>query len=181
MRDAIVGEPGADRAHATDDGERGSRLHHRRSPDTIEQLVAGWADAVWTQGKRFGTVGMPAGGGTYEITTHRAEAYRPDSRHPRWFRRRVEADLSRRDFTINAMALRLPELELIDPFDGLADLSARRLRTPLDPDGSFGDDPSGCCGGPFPGQARARPGRRIGGGGAHRTRAVGHRVGRAHP
>ena len=53
----------------------------------------------------------------------------------------VEADLSRRDFTINAMALRLPELELIDPFDGLADLAARRLRTPLDPEESFGDDP----------------------------------------
>ncbi len=111
-------------------------------PDNIEQLVTGWADAVWTQGKRFGTIGCRRGGRTYEITTHRAEAYRPDSRKPEVvFGDDVEADLSRRDFTINAMALRLPELELIDPFDGLADLSARRLRTPLDPEVSFGDDP----------------------------------------
>ena len=57
------------------------------------------------------------------------------------FGERVEDDLARRDFTINAMALRLPELDLIDPFGGLADLSAHRLRTPLDPEMSFGDDP----------------------------------------
>jgi poly(A) polymerase len=111
-------------------------------PDDIESVVAGWADAVWTQGKRFGTIGCIHAGRVYEITTHRAEAYHPDSRKPTVaFGDRVEDDLSRRDFTINAMALRLPEMELIDPFDGLADLAARRLRTPLDPEVSFADDP----------------------------------------
>ena len=111
-------------------------------PDDIEAVVAGWADAVWIQGKRFGTIGCLRGGQKYEITTHRAEAYRPDSRKPDVaFGDSVEDDLARRDFTINAMALRLPELELIDPFDGLADLSAHRLRTPLDPEVSFADDP----------------------------------------
>ena len=112
------------------------------SPDDIESVLAGWADAVWTQGKRFGTIGSTYRGRVYEITTHRAEAYHPDSRKPAVaFGDRVEDDLSRRDFTINAMALRLPEMELIDPFDGLTDLAARRLRTPLDPEVSFADDP----------------------------------------
>ena len=97
---------------------------------------------MWTQGKRFGTIGCRRGGQKYEITTHRAEAYRPDSRKPEVaFGDGVEDDLARRDFTINAMALRLPDLELIDPFDGLADLAAHRLRTPLDPEVSFADDP----------------------------------------
>jgi len=97
---------------------------------------------VWTQGKRFGTIGAIRKGRRYEITTHRAEAYQPDSRKPEVaFGDRIEDDLSRRDFTINAMALRLPDLELIDPFDGLVDLAARRLRTPLDPEVSFADDP----------------------------------------
>jgi poly(A) polymerase len=77
-----------------------------------------------------------------EITTHRSEAYHPDSRQPEVaFADAIETDLSRRDFTINAMALSLPELRLIDPFDGLADLGARRLRTPLSPEISFTDDP----------------------------------------
>ncbi len=97
---------------------------------------------MWTQGKRFGTIGCRRGGRVYEITTHRAEAYRPDSRKPEVaFGDDIEADLSRRDFTVNAMALRLPELTLVDPFDGLGDLAAGRLRTPLDPEVSFGDDP----------------------------------------
>jgi poly(A) polymerase len=111
-------------------------------PDDIEQIVSGWADAVWTQGKRFGTIGCRRGGRTYEITTHRAEAYHPDSRKPEVsFGDDVEADLSRRDFTVNAMALKLPEMTLVDPFDGIADLAAGRLRTPLDPEVSFDDDP----------------------------------------
>ena len=111
-------------------------------PDEIERLVRGWADAVWTQGKRFGTIGLRSGGRVYEVTTHRAEAYRPDSRKPDvTFGNEVETDLSRRDFTVNAMALELPDLRLVDPFDGLADLAAHRLRTPLDPEVSFDDDP----------------------------------------
>ncbi|HTX63783.1 MAG TPA: hypothetical protein VMD28_09090, partial [Acidimicrobiales bacterium] len=112
------------------------------TPDEIERIVRGWADAVWTQGKRFGTIGLRAGGRTYEVTTHRAEAYRPDSRKPDvTFGHDVETDLSRRDFTVNAMALELPELRLVDPFGGLGDLAAHRLRTPLDPEVSFADDP----------------------------------------
>jgi poly(A) polymerase len=111
-------------------------------PDDIERLVKGWADAVWTQGKRFGTIGIRHGSRRMEITTHRAEAYRPDSRKPDVvFADVVEADLSRRDFTINAMALSLPDLKLVDPFNGIADLAAHRLRTPLSPEESFTDDP----------------------------------------
>ena len=112
-------------------------------PDEIEQLLRTWADAVWTQGKRFGTIGCKKGDRLIEITTHRAEAYSPDSRKPEvTFADAVEADLSRRDFTVNAMALRLrPTVELIDPFGGLDDLAARVLRTPLAPEESFSDDP----------------------------------------
>lgn len=111
-------------------------------PDDIERLLSGWADAVWLQGKRFGTIGASANGLTYEITTHRGDVYSPESRKPEvTFGDTIEVDLSRRDFTVNAMALRLPDLSLIDPFDGLADLTAKRLRTPLDPSISFADDP----------------------------------------
>jgi len=111
-------------------------------PDETEAIVSGVAQAVWTQGKRFGTIGARLGDRNVEITTHRAEAYHADSRKPDVvFAGAVEGDLSRRDFTVNAMALSLPDLRLIDPFDGVADLAARRLRTPLDPEESFGDDP----------------------------------------
>ncbi|HEX7166517.1 MAG TPA: CCA tRNA nucleotidyltransferase [Acidimicrobiales bacterium] len=111
-------------------------------PDDIERIVAKWADAVWAQGKRFGTIGLKKGDRLIEITTHRAEAYAPDSRKPDVrFSTSVEADLSRRDFTVNAMALELPEMRLVDPFGGVADLAARRLRTPLSPEESFSDDP----------------------------------------
>ena len=111
-------------------------------PDAIEALVRPWADAVWLQGKRFGTVGCRFGSRDYEITTHRAEAYGPDSRKPDVeFGDDIEADLSRRDFTVNAMALSLPEPELLDPFGGAADLVAKRLRTPRSPEASFSDDP----------------------------------------
>jgi poly(A) polymerase len=138
VRDAIVVD--ADTPPA--DPERDLDFTTDARPDDIEAVVAGWADAVWTQGKRFGTIGCRRNGQKYEITTHRAEAYRPDSRKPDVaFGDGIEDDLARRDFTVNAMALRLPELELIDPFDGLADLSVHRVRTPLDPEESFADDP----------------------------------------
>jgi poly(A) polymerase len=111
-------------------------------PEEIEGIITGWADVVWTQGARFGTIGCLARGRRYEITTHRAEVYRPDSRKPEvTFDDDIEVDLSRRDFTVNAMALRLPDFELIDPFNGLGDLAAGVLRTPLGPDVSFDDDP----------------------------------------
>jgi poly(A) polymerase len=111
-------------------------------PKEIEELLGGWADALWTQGARFGTIGGVRNGRRYEITTHRAEVYRPESRKPVvMFDDDVETDLSRRDFTVNAMALRIPELEFIDPFDGLGDLAKGVLRTPLRPEVSFEDDP----------------------------------------
>jgi poly(A) polymerase len=133
VRDAILGRDlaGIDLDFTTD-----------ARPDEIEAIVSGWADAVWTQGKRFGTIGGAKDGRQYEITTHRAEAYHPDSRKPDVeFADVVESDLSRRDFTVNAMALVLPDLQLIDPFGGVADLGAHRLRTPLSPEESFTDDP----------------------------------------
>jgi poly(A) polymerase len=111
-------------------------------PDEIERVLRGWADAVWLQGKRWGTVGARKGGRRFEITTHRAEAYSPDSRKPDVaFGDSIELDLSRRDFTVNAIAMKLPDLELVDPYGGLGDIAASRLRTPLDPEISFGDDP----------------------------------------
>ncbi|MCA1690760.1 MAG: CCA tRNA nucleotidyltransferase [Actinobacteria bacterium] len=111
-------------------------------PDGIERLLSGWADAVWTQGKRFGTIGARKDARDYEITTHRAEAYTPDSRKPDVaFADAVEEDLARRDFTVNAMALSVPDLKLIDPHGGTSDLAARTLRTPLSPQESFTDDP----------------------------------------
>src|SRR3569623_548723 len=96
------------------------------------------ADAVGAQGERVGTIGCTIGGTDFEITTHRAEAYSPDSRKPEVsFADAIEADLSRRDCTVNAMAISLPEPVLVDPFDGAADLAAGRLRTPLSPEESF--------------------------------------------
>jgi poly(A) polymerase len=140
----IVGGPVRD-TFAGDSAPSGPRdldLTTDALPDEVEKLVKGWADAVWLQGKRFGTVGLKKGDQDYEITTHRAEVYTPDSRKPEVsFGDSIEVDLSRRDFTVNAMALRLPDLELVDPYDGLADLAARRLRTPLSPETSFSDDP----------------------------------------
>ena len=138
VRDAIIADPEA----ATADMDHDLDFTTDARPDDIEALLRGWADAVWTQGKRFGTIACLRGDQKYEITTHRAEAYHPDSRKPEVaFGDSIEDDLSRRDFTVNAMALRLPELELIDPFGGLVDLAERRLRTPLDPEVSFADDP----------------------------------------
>jgi len=111
-------------------------------PDEIQTVLHGWADSVWTQGERFGTIGARRGEQIYEITTHRAESYVSDSRKPEVvFGDDLETDLSRRDFTINAMALRLPDMTLVDPYHGIADLAAGRLRTPLDPEVSFRDDP----------------------------------------
>lgn len=134
MRDLLVGRELA--------ADRDIDLTTDARPEQIKQLVRDLADAVWTQGERFGTIGCKRGEWTFEITTHRAEAYTPDSRKPEVrFADVVETDLSRRDFTVNAMALALPDPELIDPFDGAGDLAAARLRTPLSPEESFADDP----------------------------------------
>jgi poly(A) polymerase len=114
-------------------------------PDAVAEIVGPWADAVWTQGQRFGTIGCAKNGETFEITTFRADVYRPESRKPEvTYADDVETDLSRRDFTVNAMAIELdPTLDdpFVDPYNGLVDLAAHRLRTPLSPEVSFGDDP----------------------------------------
>ncbi|MDG1410233.1 MAG: CCA tRNA nucleotidyltransferase [Acidimicrobiales bacterium] len=111
-------------------------------PGKIKALVSDLADAVWAQGERFGTIGAQINGKTYEITTHRAEVYADSSRKPVVeFGTDIRADLERRDFTVNAMAIDLHERVLMDPFGGCADLAANVLRTPMAPDVSFSDDP----------------------------------------
>ena len=112
-------------------------------PEETRTLAGPLADALWDQGERFGTIGVQRGDRVWEITTHRAEAYDPGSRKPTvTFGDRVEDDLARRDFTVNAMALTLPDAVLVDPYEGVTDLLVRRqLRTPLTPEESFSDDP----------------------------------------
>lgn len=138
----LVGGTVRDLLLGRDLGEIDYDLTTDATPPEIKRLLAGWADAVWSQGERFGTIGARKGERTYEITTHRGEAYRPESRKPDVvFGTDIATDLSRRDFTVNAMALRLPDPELVDPFGGVADLATKRLRTPLSPEVSFSDDP----------------------------------------
>ncbi|MDQ1568688.1 MAG: poly(A) polymerase [Actinomycetota bacterium] len=142
VRDALLGitNPDADYDLTTD-----------ARPDAVLELVRAWADHVWLQGQAYGTIGgalvtppfSPEKPFRVEVTTFRAEVYRPDSRKPSvTFSDSLETDLSRRDFTVNAMAISLPEPALADPYGGLDDLLVhKRLRTPLDPEVSFLDDP----------------------------------------
>jgi poly(A) polymerase len=112
------------------------------TPDQTLALIRKWADNFWEIGRAFGTIGMKKSGFQIEITTYRAEAYDPESRKPVVaFGSSLTDDLLRRDFTINAMALRLPSLELVDPFGGVRDLHASVLATPGAPESSFSDDP----------------------------------------
>ena len=111
-------------------------------PDEIKQIVSPIAENLWLSGEKFGTIGIHHNGRAYEITTHRAESYDLDSRKPQvTYSTDINQDLSRRDFTINAMAISLPEGTLIDPFNGQEDLQQGLLRTPLTPQESFSDDP----------------------------------------
>lgn len=129
----MLGRPGV--AHDLD-------LTTDARPERIEQLVRGWADHVWDVGMKFGTVGARKDDRTLEITTYRSESYGADSRKPEvTFGDTLAGDLARRDFTVNAMAVRLPTLEFVDLHDGMRDLGDRILRTPIAPQESFGDDP----------------------------------------
>lgn len=131
VRDAFLGVPLNDLDFTTD-----------ADPDAILALVAPIADAHWDVGRAFGTIGATIGGKTVEITTYRTDAYDGETRKPVVeFGDSLEGDLVRRDFTVNAMALRLPQLVLVDPSGGIEDLQARRLTTPSAPEVSFGDDP----------------------------------------
>jgi len=131
VRDALLERQAWDYDFATD-----------AKPDQVLQLVAGWHEGKWLQGVEFGTVGVAKQGHRLEITTFREERYAEGSRKPEVTPLpTIEADLARRDFTINAMAVRLPERTFIDPYDGVADLARKVLRTPGDPGDSFSDDP----------------------------------------
>ncbi len=146
VRDLLMGGP-------TDDLDYDLTTDAR--PPDVKACLDGWAQAIWEQGERFGTIGARrrAADGTertFEITTFRSEVYADDSRKPRvTFSDRIEDDLSRRDFTVNAIALAVTaatssgssQPTLVDPYGGAADLAQRVLRTPLTPEISFGDDP----------------------------------------
>ncbi|SDK38208.1 poly(A) polymerase [Cryobacterium psychrotolerans] len=112
------------------------------SPDQILKIVKPLADAHWDIGRAFGTIGAKVGDDTVEITTYRADSYNGQTRRPDVvFGASLEDDLVRRDFTVNALALRLPEVKLVDPSGGIDDMLAGILRTPAAPEVSFGDDP----------------------------------------
>ncbi|MFF4137777.1 CCA tRNA nucleotidyltransferase [Streptomyces mirabilis] len=139
VRDALLGRLGNDLDFTTD-----------ARPDDVLKIVRPWADAVWEVGIAFGTVGAQKDARVddvrqsfqIEITTYRSEAYDRTSRKPEVsYGDSIEEDLVRRDFTVNAMAVALPEKEFIDPYGGRGDLSARVLRTPGTPEESFSDDP----------------------------------------
>ena len=133
VRDAILGRLGNDLDFTTD-----------AHPKDCEKILNKWADSVWDIGAAFGTVAGKKGDITVEITTYRSESYELDSRKPNVeFGKTIEADLSRRDFTINAMALELTtdEPTFIDLYNGVGDLQSKLIKTPGKPEDSFSDDP----------------------------------------
>jgi poly(A) polymerase len=137
VRDALLGRLGADLDFTTD-----------ARPEQMKRFLRGWGDALWDTGIEFGTLGVGKGADRLEITTFRADTYDQVSRNPEVrFGDRLEDDLVRRDFTVNAMAVRLdPDSptglgEFLDPLGGLTALRARVLDTPSAPEVSFGDDP----------------------------------------
>ena len=133
VRDAILGRLGNDLDFTTD-----------AHPKDCEKILNKWADSVWDIGAAFGTVAGKKGDITVEITTYRSESYELDSRKPSVeFGKTIEADLSRRDFTINAMALELTtdEPTFIDLYNGVNDLQNKLIKTPGKPEDSFSDDP----------------------------------------
>ncbi|MEO6944994.1 MAG: CCA tRNA nucleotidyltransferase [Lacisediminihabitans sp.] len=112
------------------------------NPDQILSLVKPLSDAHWDIGRAFGTIGARIDGNTVEITTYRSDVYDGETRKPVVeFGDTLDGDLLRRDFTINSMALRLPQRVLVDPSTGVEDLIAGRISTPGAPEQSFGDDP----------------------------------------
>jgi len=136
VRDALLDREITDLDFATD-----------AEPEEIIETVEPWAHSTYLAGKDFGTIGVVRDARQYEVTTLRSEIYRDDSRKPVvTFSHDIEEDLSRRDFTVNAMALDVPpsiedEPVMIDPHGGLIDLASGVLRTPSGPEVSFGDDP----------------------------------------
>ena len=133
VRDAILGRLGNDLDFTTN-----------ALPQESKKILQAWAENVWETGIAFGTVAGKRGDTTVEVTTYRSEQYDADSRKPEVeYGKDILGDLARRDFTVNSMALELTgdAPEFIDPFNGLADLAKRILRTPGKPNDSFNDDP----------------------------------------
>jgi poly(A) polymerase len=131
VRDAFLGRTLHDLDFTTD-----------ATPEQILEIVTPISEAQWDIGRAFGTIGAKVSGETVEITTYRADSYDGVTRKPEVvFGLKLEDDLLRRDFTVNAMALRLPGLTLVDPANGIGDLMAGVLKTPISPEVSFGDDP----------------------------------------
>ena len=133
VRDALLGREASDLDFATD-----------ARPKRMRALLRHWADDLYGVGERFGTIGAVRDGIRCEITTFRAEAYSPGSRRPEvTFGGSIEEDLARRDFTVNAIALKLGSdaPTLADPFGGVVDIASQTLRTPIGPEASFSDDP----------------------------------------
>jgi poly(A) polymerase len=131
VRDAMLGRTSPDMDLATS-----------AKPAETTRVLQGWADNRYHVGVRFGTVGARKDGRLFEITTFREEVYAAEHRKPAvTFAKDIETDLSRRDFTINAMAVRLPDGEFVDPFGGVRHLAAKTLDTPLEPEVAFSDDP----------------------------------------
>ena len=133
VRDAILGRLGNDLDFTTD-----------AHPLETKKILKGWAENIWDTGIAFGTVAGKRGDTTVEVTTYRSEKYEEDSRNPDVeYGDSIEGDLSRRDFTINAMALELTTgtPEFIDPFNGIDDLAKKIIRTPASAEQSFSDDP----------------------------------------
>ena len=116
-------------------------------PEQFEPILRHWGSGFWDMGRKFGTLGAlrrrPDGTEVkVEVTTYRRDTYDPNSRKPEVdYGDSLEGDLSRRDFTVNAMALRVPDLVFVDPYRGANDLAKQVLRTPVDPRQSFDDDP----------------------------------------
>ncbi|QYJ03298.1 CCA tRNA nucleotidyltransferase [Nocardioides panacisoli] len=131
VRDAMLGRRSNDLDFAT------SAL-----PEQTERILRAWGEAWWDMGRDFGTIGCRKGPWVVEVTTYRSEAYDADSRKPAVaYGDTLAGDLGRRDFTVNAMAVRVPGRDLDDPFDGVMDLAHKVLRTPGTPEASFSDDP----------------------------------------
>jgi poly(A) polymerase len=132
VRDALLGNLHSDLDFTTD-----------ARPDESQKVLDAFTNGkIWTTGIEFGTVSAQIHGTRVEVTTFRSEVYAEDSRNPKVvFAEDLTADLSRRDFTMNAIAIELPEVAIVDPFGGLADIASKKIRTPVSPEISFSDDP----------------------------------------
>lgn len=131
VRDAFLGRVSSDLDFATD-----------ARPEKTEEILAAWTSTHWDIGREFGTIGAKKGDVVVEVTTYRTESYDPATRKPEVsYGDTLEGDLSRRDFTVNAMAIQLPDLVFVDPFEGLEALASKTLDTPVTATQSFDDDP----------------------------------------